>query len=345
MEPAYFDPLRTRPEDLSWPIKVGRDSSAPTWRVANGPRYQRIGGGYYVALPRSSSVEQRIIEAASRLGPDPSRGCVTGWAGLDWHGAAYFDGAGPHGGDRLPVEINMSCSNMIEAPGTLVTQRSLAPSERMVVDGLSVATVQRCLFDEVRRRNDLWQAVTAIDMAAAAGLISVWQFATYVGTSNGATGAPLAREAVSLAVDEARSPRECWCRLCWRLIAALPDPLVNPRLYALDGRLLGIPDLFDPESGTAVEYQGVHHKGIRQHHDDVMRAELFREHGIEMIEIVQGDTRGQAADRMLRAHRRALLIPDSRRAWTLSPPPGVTRAETLDERLEHLGLAGSLTHH
>lgn len=339
-----FDPVCQRPHDLVWPITVGRHSSEPTWREANGPRYERLAKGYYTLRDRPGSVEQRIVDAAARLGCDCDRGVVTGWAGLRWWRASYFDGAGPHGGGCEPVEI-IVCSpfNLVPLPGSLVTRRLIPLNERQLIAGLPVATVQRCLFDEVVRRGDLWQAVVAIDMTAAAGLLSAWQFAAYCGNSHGTTGAPLARRAVSLAVDEARSPRETWSRLCWLLIAGLPEPLVNRAVYSMEGRLLGIPDLFDPESGLGVEYQGVHHKGVRQHHDDVVRAELLREHGIELVEIVQGDTRAQAAQRMLQARARALQIPASRRAWTLTPPPWVPRVETLDERMERLGLVPPLT--
>ena len=344
MSPAYFDPVCERPSDLTWPVRVGRNSSSPTWKVANGPSFERLGSSYYVALPRSGSVEQRIVNAAARLGHDSSRGCVTAWAGLRWYGAAHFDGAGPYGGDIVPVQLNVPVGNLLERPGIAVSRRDMAPSEMDVVEGLPVATIQRCLFDEVVRLDDLWSAVQAIDMAAAAGLISAWLFAIYVGNCNSRTGAPLAREAVSLAVDEARSGREAWSYLVWRLIALLGEPLVNRAVYSLGGRLLGVPDLFDPVAGLAGEYQGVHHKGIRQHRDDVIRGELFREHGIEMVEIVQGDSRSQAGLRILTARKRALFLPPERRLWTLDPPPGTPVAETLDQRLARLGLVEHLTH-
>ena len=342
MSAVFLDPKCPRPDNLCWPLTVGRRSTDPTWEVANGPRYDRLAHGYYASADRPECVEQRIIDAAARLHGDPGRGVVTAWAGLRWCGARFLDGVAEHGVGELPVEMNVSGS-LLELPGTLITKRSMAPSETRVVADLPVASVQRCLFDEIVRRSDLWAAVQAIDMAAAAELISAWVFATYVGVCNSRTGAALARHAVSLAVDEARSPRETWMRLVWRLICGLAPPLVNQPLYDLDGRLIGVPDLFDPVAGFAGEYQGAHHKAIVQHRNDVDRAELFRLHGIEIVEAVRGDSREHAASRILQARARAKFLLPAERTWTLTPPRWIPKVETLDQKLERLGLVNELS--
>lgn len=342
MSATFLDPRCSLPTNLCWPVAVGRGSSDPTWEVANGPGYDRVARGYYAPSGRPRCVEQRIIDAAVRLHGDPARGVVTGWAGLRWVGARFLDGAPAHGAGELPVELHVNGS-LMQLPGTLVSKRFVAPSEARVVDGLPVGTVPRCLFDEIARCDDLWTAVQAIDMAAAAELISAWVFATYVGVCNSRTGAPLARHAVSLAVDESRSPRETWMRLIWILIAGLDPPLVNQPVYDLEGRLIGIPDLFDPVAGLAGEYQGAHHKGIGQHRADVDRAERFRQHGIEIVEIVQGDTRDAAASRIVQARARAKFLAPAKRTWTLDPPRWVPHAETLDDKLVRLGLVEELS--
>ena len=218
-----FDPVSDLPDDIVWPVRVGRtrsDPSVPTWRMANGPRYERVGKGLYVPAARPRHVEQRIVDAAARLSPDGRGGCVSGWAALRWLGAAYFDGRGADGLGELPVELVMAGSRAHLTTTRLarVHRRNLAPSERQVVAGLPVTTVPRALFEEIRRRGELWGAVQAIDMTAAAGLISTWLFARYVGDCNSVNGVPLARHAVSLAVDESRSPRETWLRMVWILL-------------------------------------------------------------------------------------------------------------------------------
>ena len=285
------------------------------------PRFARVAHGYYVPVDRPRVVEQRILEAAAPLPADGSRGCVTGWAALRWRGAAYFDGTQAHGRDEVPVQIVAPVRHR-DRPGVVCRSRWLGAAEREVVAGLPVASVAKALFDEIHVRDDLWAAVTAIDMASAAGLISVWDFATYVGDSNSRNGVPLAREAVSLAADESRSPREPWLRLVWQLVAGLAEPVVNRPLYDRRGRLLGVPDLFDPVAGLVGEYSGEIHRSRDRHAADVAREERFRSHGLEYVEAVAGESREVVARRILARRARALFLEPESRSWVLGPEPG-----------------------
>jgi len=341
-----WEPTCERPEGLVAPRRVDRSGgSGLTPAQAAGRGWCRTGPGLYVPSRIDRCVEQRIVEQAARLREDGSSGCVTGWASLRWRQASYFDGLAEGSMEPLPIPLALggTGAHLRPWPGCTISRVGLAPSEREVVDGVPVTTVQRALFDEVRRRAELWAAVTAIDMTAAAGLISVWLFAEYVADLNSRNGAPLARHAVSLAVDESWSPREPWMRLVWELVAGLDRPLVNRPVYDLDGRLLGIPDLFDPVAGLAGEYNGEHHKGIEQARRDAEREDDFRNHGIETFVVVRGDSRQVAAARMLAARDRAKFLPPESCAWTLERPAGDPEPETLDERLARLGLVERLT--
>ena len=93
----------------------------------------------------------------------------------------------------------------------------------------------------------------AIDMTAAAGLISVKLFGEYVVERPAWTGVPFVRRALALAIDQSRSPQETRTRLVWILDAGLPPPLCNQPVFDLEGKLLGIPDLFDPVAGCVAE--------------------------------------------------------------------------------------------
>lgn len=346
MSTTRWDPMCTRPEGLVAPSRVDRaGTTGPTWRTANGPRWRRVAPGLYVPSTVEQTVEQRIVEQAGRLRPNGRSGCVTAWAALRWRGAAFFDGRAPGGQAELPVPLSLggAGAQLRPAPGCAVERVQLAPVEREVVAGLPVTTPQRALFDEVRRRGSLWEAVQAIDMAAAAGLISVWLFAIYIGNMNSRNGVPLARHAVSLAVDESLSPRETWLRLVWTLLAGLPEPLVNEPVYDHDGRLLGIPDLFDPVAGLVGEYDGAHHKSVEQHRHDVHREGIFRDHGLEVVTVVRGDSRSVAGARVRAARARAKFLPRESCAWTLQRPAWDPLPENLDQRLARLGLVAALT--
>lgn len=335
-----------RPEGLVSPVRVDPAGvTGPTWRAATGRGWRRTGPGLFVPDGAAVCVEQRIVEQAARLRPDGTSGCVSGWAALRWRGAAYFDGLAEGGGAELPVPLVLGGrANLRPSSGSAVHRWQLAPSERELVAGIPVATVQRALFDEVRRRGELWQAVSAIDMAAAAGLISAWLFARYVAEQNSRDGAPLARQAVSLAIDESWSPREVWLRLVWMLVARLPQPHMNRSVYDLDGRLVGTPDLLDPEAGLVVQYHGDHHRSVEQQRIDAAQEERYRDHGLECLVVVRGESRETVADRMLASRSRAKFLPPESCAWTLERPSWDPEPETLDARLARLGLVDQLTH-
>lgn len=226
---------------------------------------------------------------------------------------------------------------------SVVDRSQITNPHPLTVAGVPVAPIQRALFDEIRYRGHLLAAVQAIDMVAAAGLISVWLFARYAGECNSANGAPLLRQAVALAVDESRSPRETWLRLVWILVAGFPWPLVNEPVYDLSGRLIGIPDIFDPVSGTVGEYNGEVHRGIERHRKDVEREACFRDHGLEYFTVVQGDSQRVAAERMARSRARSRFLPPESRNWTVVRPAWDPAPPTLTEVLERRGLVEELT--
>lgn len=285
-------------------------------------------------------VEQRIVEQAGRI---TAYGAVTAWAALRWRGATFFDGTASGGRELLPVPLVVH-SKLRPDPRFTLTEEQLSLSEWSWVDGVPVATVQRGLFDEVRRVEGVRSKANAISMAAAARLISVRLFNAYVADRGPWTGIQGARDAVRLAVDDCRSPQEFRMYLVWRLDAGFPMPLLNREVFDLDGNLIGIPDLLDVEAGLIGEYQGEDHKDGARHRKDVEREECFRDHGLEYFELVGGDVahRYVAAQRMRNARSRAKFLPPESCAWTLEPPPWRTHPETVDEYLVRTGRADRL---
>jgi hypothetical protein len=338
MAEKHWDPWCERPSGLVVPTRIDPTGvHGPTRGQAAGPKFRQTSPGRYVPSTAPEVVEQRILEQAGRL---PGYGAVTAWASLRWRGARFFEGRGADG-SICPVPL--LGRKLRPDPRVAVSQEQLAPSEFAHVDGIPCTTVQRALFDEVRRRS--WrEAVVAIDMTAAAGLISVKLFAEYVVERSAWTGVPFVRRVLALAIDKSRSPQETRMRLVWILDADLPPPLCNQAVFDLDGNLLGIPDFFDPVAGCVGEYDGVDHKDGRRHQRDVAREERYRDHGLEYFEVVGGDllNRPMVVTRMRNARSRAKFLPPESCAWTLRPPPSYHRPETLDDRLARLGLADSL---
>jgi hypothetical protein len=264
-------------------------------------------------------VEQRILSQSVRL---PPGGGVTAWAALRWRGAAFFTGI-DYTGARLPVPLTIGGSGS-RAPDARVhySWEQLSPVETEIVAGLACTTVERALFDEVRRRGTVRDGVVAIDMVVAAGLTTVADFSAYVERRPAWTGVGVTRGAVDLACDDSRSPQESRMRLVWIIDANLPVPLCNQPLFSLSGDLLGYPDLFDPVAGLVGEYDGADHLEEDRRSRDRTREERFRDHGLEYVAIVSGELprRTHVVRRLRSAYRRAPFAPPEDRRWTLDHP-------------------------
>jgi len=301
------------------PVRVdvdGRDG--PTRQQARGPRWRQTSRGMYVpAEVDGSEVEQRILEQGSRIG---RHGAVTAWAGLRWRGATYFDGRS--GAELLPVPLVVGTGLLRSDPRVAVSFEQVGAHERELLDGVWITTAERALFDQVRRRHHLEQAIIDIEMAVAAGIVSADGFRAYVATRNAWTGVARARESASAAGLGCRSPQEVRMVLCWMWAAGLPQPLCNVPVFDRSGRLLAIVDLLDVEAGCVGEYQGEHHKSWERHRADVARREDLRAVGLEMFEVVGGDLAetGLVVKRMHAARERSAYLGEAERRWTLEKP-------------------------
>jgi very-short-patch-repair endonuclease len=282
--------------------------------------------------------EQRILEQAMRL---TSGGAVTGWAACRMHGAAFFDGLRDGGRTQVPVPLGCGPLHQIRrVPGDDLVRDILTPEEIVDVRGVPCTTVPRATFDAMRYARTTREAVVALDMMAAAGLTTVAQMRDYVGRKQTWTGVQRARDAVALADDLSRSPQESRLRLIWQLDAGRGRPLVNRPVFDRQGRLLGYPDLLDPEAGVVGEYDGADHRSARQHSDDVDRESGFRDHLLEVVRFTGPDMTlpQRVIDRIHAAYARARWVPPARRTWTLRPPAHWPRAWSPDETLAGHGL-------
>ena len=264
--------------------------------------------------------EQRILEQAMRL---TSGGAVTGWAACRMHGAAFFDGLRDGGRTVVPVPLNCGPLHQIRRqPGDDLIRDILNPDEIVEVRGVPCTTVPRATFDAMRYARDVRRAVVALDMMAAAGLTTVAEMRDYVGRKQAWTGVQRARDAVALADDLSRSPQETRLRLMWQLDAGRGRPLVNRPLFDLRGRLLGYPDLFDPEAGVVGEYDGADHRSAQRHSDDVDRESGLRDHLLEVARLTGPDMNvpHRVTERIHAAYARARWVAPARRTWTLVAP-------------------------
>lgn len=313
-------PRTERPSGLVAPCRLDPEGlRGPTRGQARGRAWRQTSAGRYVpACVDGGVIEQRILEQGCRL---ESWGAVTAWAALRWRGARFFEGVSLER-EQLPVPLVVGPACLRPDPRVHVSHEQLAPHERERLEGIWVATAARALFDEVRRHGHPRQAVADIEMAAAAGLLTVAEFARYVGDRNAWTGVGLARDAVALAGFGCRSPQEVRMVLAWVLDAGLPRPLCNKPVFDLRGDLVAIPDLLDVEAGCIGEYQGADHKEGERHRRDVAREQRTRDVGLECFEVVGGDLQDRplVVKRMQAARGRSRFLPESERQWTLEEP-------------------------
>ncbi|MBW8749973.1 MAG: hypothetical protein JF565_00925 [Propionibacteriales bacterium] len=277
-------------------------------------------------------VEQRIIEQAARL---PAGTAVTGWAALRLAGGNYFDGLTDGGRSRRPVPLALGQSGTLKpGRGATVSREPLGDSEIWMLHGVRCTRPLRALFDEMRSVADDREAVVAMDMAAAARLVAVWQMVEYWEGHSGWRRAQRVGRTLPLAEERSRSPAESRLRLFWVLDAGLPRPLCNRPVFDLDGRHLGTPDLLDLETGVVGEYDGKVHLNAGRRAKDAARQCRFRDAGLEYFEVLAPDMhdRDLVVRRMLSARNRAIEARRPRR-WTVDPPDDWPTELTYGEEL------------
>ena len=322
--------------DLVWP--VGADpagESGPTRGEARGDGWRRTSRGLFVpANVCSELVEQRILEAYAGSG---ANAVVTGWASLRLQGGGFFDGLAPDGRTELPVPIAANGGRVRPRPGILVTRFTVPPDETIVVRGIRCASAERALFDELRRLRGVRERTVAIDMACAAELTSVLRMRRYLKIRRWYRDVRTVVPSLDLADERSWSPQECWYRMIWEFDAGWGRPLCNRELFGPTGRLVGIPDLFDPRRAIVGEFAGEHHRDKDQHARDVAREADFRAVGLEVVEVVGRDVRNRrlVVNRLHEAEARAGRQPQT---WVLGPEP----SPTLDELLDRRDAAGSV---
>ncbi len=328
-----FEPRCPPAAGLVVPARVDPSGRhGPTKARAAGPRWRRVAPGRYVpAEVDSTRPEQRALEAASLL---PPGGAVTGWAALRLAGAAYFDGRTGGSAGTRPVPLAPGSRRGMRAHEGVAWSYELFGLEDVVtLQGVRCLHPRRALVDEVRSLEHLRDRVVAIDMAVAAGITSLGRVTSYL------EGVPLRRagrvhEALSLAREGSRSPRETRLRLVWTQDAGLPEPWVNRRVEDLDGHLICNPDLFDEEAGTVVEYDGEEHRSAARHDHDVRRQERCRRAGLEYVVVTSRDLHRREAliERLRRSRARSRFAAVGDRAWRLAPVPARSLDDELDER-------------
>ena len=320
------------PPGVVWPVRVDpTGATGPTEGHARGKGWRRTSHGLFVPAHVEVTTEQRIVEAAAVL---PAYGGVTGWAGLRWLGARWFDGV--RRGEILPITLAVADRSIRAQPefGVATSEERMGPNEIELHHGLRVTEAMRSLFFEMRYAATETEAVQAADMAAYDDLVSRTEMLAFLSINPGWTGVALARLAGADMDENAWSPLEVTMRRVWEHQAGLPRPLCNRPVFDLNGAHIGTPDLIDPVVGVVGEYNSALHLQSAKRSIDIGREARFRAAGLEFAEMITGDLSNPFPfmERLRAAYARAARIPLTDRRWTIGPPPWWIPTVTVQQR-------------
>ncbi len=263
----------------------------------------------------------------------PGVGGVTGWAALRWAGGSWFSGESATG-EAVDVCLATGGADVRPQAGIAISAESLGPDELTEIEGVPLTTAVRSVAFEMRHASRVRDAVVVADMAAYDDLVSLAELSAYLESELPRTGIIQAREAVSLARENAWSPQEVATRLFWEVQLGLPQLLCNVPVFDVSGRHLLTPDLLEVEAGVVVDYNGELHLDPARRRADRNREELLRDIGLELVEVVAKDLAEPTTleARMTRARAVGLARASSLRRWTVEQPGWWTDTSTVEAR-------------
>ena len=135
-------------------------------------------------------------------------------------------------------------------------------------------------------------------------------------------GVQQARQAIEFADARSASPWESRLRMFYVGEALLPRPEVNVPIFDLDGDLLGIGDLLDPEAGMVTEFDGQDHRLRRRHRADNLREEKLEAANLVVCRVDSLDLRTPRplAERLQARHAQGMRRDRGQDRWTLDQP-------------------------
>lgn len=279
-----------------------------------GAHWRRVHHGRHQwAYGDADAPVDRILSAFTVL---PRDGALGGWAAAYFHGAKDLDGR-RWNGELLPVPFVLPPRLRVRRSGIVTTRAPLAPNDVVAWNGQSITSPERTCFD-LMRSGSLEDAVVAADAMLRARTVTRDRLAAYVTSHPGWQGVNTARKALALASERAASCPESRMRVVWVVSARLRPPLVNVGVRNRAGFLLGVPDLLDGDSGLVGEYDGAHHRTLRNHSADNVREERLEAHNLTIVRATAIDLfvrRTELVRRLRNGYARAQMRNKSRDRW------------------------------
>ena len=210
-----------------------------------------------------------------------------------------------------PARLHVVTPAPAQAPGGrgIAGHRALLlPHEVMDLAGLPVVRPE-VAWCQVAEKSGVDDAVAVGDWIVTGNpylnvlpLATVDDLASAVELRAGTAGHRTRAAALPLVRDGPLSRPESLLRLLL-VRAGLPEPLLNVRCIADDGVDLGMPDVAWPDYRTVGQYEGDHHRSVRQQRSDIRRDELYFDHDWKVVKVSADDLFGrpvELADRFAR---------------------------------------------
>jgi hypothetical protein len=329
------DDLVLRPFDLPAARAAGL-----TKHGVQGPLWQRTARGVYAWSALDPEDTMIRIQTAAELMPVGA--AIGGWASLFLQNTLDLDG-GPdmriqrtarirptraRAGRRqstattglAPVAICIGPGAKIRPrPEIDVSRRLLCPDDIVWVGGIPCLTATRSLVDLVGRQPSE-DGLVSIDAALRSQVTQPDEIAAYLREHPRVLDARRIGRLLGMADGASRSCPETRLRWIWIVEAGLPRPLANPEVEDQHGQLLGLPDLFDPDSALVGESDGSQHRELHAHTSDNAREEGFERHNLFVVRATIVDLFGrrrQLVQRLTAAYRDGCARDRSRDRWVL----------------------------
>ena len=178
----------------------------------------------------------------------------------------------------------------VRRKGAIGRTISVRDADLTTIDGIPVTTPPRTWFD-LAGSLPLADLVAVCDalLFHARPMCARSDLEELIRANPHSPGVVRAREALALASDRAESPQESRLRVVLHL-AGLPEPEVNAVICDAHGRRVARVDLFYPQFGVVVEYEGLHHATDPvQWRRDISRIAELQSLGYVVVRVHQDD--------------------------------------------------------
>lgn len=276
----------------------------------------RIEGMNGLRVVGSESEDPRLVTIHAAWVKAPEGAVLSGWAAAVLHGvpADFLDGT-VEGGKPRPVDLCVpDTAGGYDTQGLRPRRSRVPQSQQLRIGDLVVTTPPRTALDLARWVRTGPRRLAMLDLSARFELIERDAFRAFLDPLGGLHQLGAVRDLAPLVSTRAESVPESEMRHHW-LQVELPAPLVNEPVHDRYGQFVGRPDLFDPQSGLAAEYQGFWHRRDLAPEEDEARRRRFEAMNITVVEVWKED-RDRIEGLLLEGYQRARARDQRLDAWS-----------------------------